>query len=78
MAGGTELSFLVDGELRNRTRTTALAFSRPRRGSLDMRHRLPDLLGRFGGIVAVDADRLLKGLSHPRPPERTSGEKLFD
>ena len=42
-----------------------------------MRHRLPDLLGRFGGIVAVDADRLLRGLLGPRPPERTDGCKRF-
>jgi hypothetical protein len=36
-------SFLVDGELISRTRTTATAFSRPREGSLDMRRRLPGL-----------------------------------
>ena len=48
---------LVDGELRSRNRTTALAFSRPRRDCLDMRRRLPGLLGRFGGNVAVIADR---------------------
>ena len=52
-----------------------MAFSRPQEAGLDMRHRLPGLLGRFGGIVAVDADRLLRGLSHPRPPERTGGEE---
>jgi len=28
-----------------------------------MRHRLPDRLGRFDGIVAVDADRLVRGYS---------------
>ena len=43
------MSFLVDGELRSRNRTTALAFSRPRRGGLDMRHRLP---GRLVGLAA--------------------------
>ena len=64
-------SFLVDGELISRTRTTATAFSRPREGSLDMRRRLPGLLGRFGGNVAVIADRLVIGLSSPRPPKRT-------
>jgi hypothetical protein len=33
----------VDGELISRNRTTALAFSFPRRVGLDMRHRLPGL-----------------------------------
>ena len=50
-------SFLVDGELISRQQTNATAFSHLRRGSLDMRRRLPGLWGRFGGIVAVDADR---------------------
>ena len=44
-----KLSFLVDGELRSRARTTALAFSRPRRNGLDIRHRLP---GRLVGLAA--------------------------
>ncbi len=30
-----------------------------------MRRRLPGLLGRFGGNVAVIADRLVRGLSGP-------------
>ena len=67
----------MDGELRNRNRATALAFSRPRRDGLDMRHRLPGLLGRGGGNVAVIADRLLRGFLRPHPPERTSGGKRF-
>jgi hypothetical protein len=33
----------VAGELRTRNKTSAGAFSRPRRGDLDIRHRLPDL-----------------------------------
>lgn len=36
-----EKVFPVDGELRSRTVTTALAFSFPRRVGLDMRHRPP-------------------------------------
>jgi len=59
------MSFLVDGEFLSRSRTTAAAFSRPRRDSLDMRRRLPGLWGRFGGIVAVDADRLVRGFEVP-------------
>ena len=43
------MSFLVDGELISRLQTTALAFSRPRGGSLDMRHRLP---ARLVGLAA--------------------------
>ena len=42
-----------------------------------MRRRLPGLLGRFGGNVAVIANRVMRGLSHPRPPERTAGGKRF-
>jgi len=42
-----------------------------------MRHRFPGLLGRFGGIVAADADRLFRGLIGARPPERTGGGKRF-
>jgi hypothetical protein len=45
------MSFLVDGELTSRTKTTAMAFSHLRGGGLDMRHRLPDLFSQFGGIV---------------------------
>ena len=52
--------------------------SRPRRDRLDMRHRFPGLLGRFGGIVAADADRLFRGLIGARPPERTGGGERFD
>jgi hypothetical protein len=39
----------VDGELESRTESTATAFGRPRGDGLDMRRRLPGLLGRFGG-----------------------------
>ncbi|MEI6676692.1 MAG: hypothetical protein WCO57_16095, partial [Verrucomicrobiota bacterium] len=42
-----------------------------------MRRRLPGRLGRFGGNVAVIANRVMRGLSHPRPPERTDGGKRF-
>jgi len=59
MAGRTGLSFLVDGEFSSRTKSTATAFSRPRKGGLDMRRRLPGLLGRFGGNVAVIANRFV-------------------
>jgi hypothetical protein len=55
------VSFLVDGELRSRTKSTATAFSRPREDSLDMRRRLPGRLGRFGGNVAVIANRFVRG-----------------
>ena len=53
----------------SRTVSTAVIFSLPRRGGLDMHRSWP--LGRFGGIVAVDADRLLRGFLVPHPPERT-------
>ena len=43
------MSFLVDGELISRLQTTALVFSRPRRGGLDIHHRLP---GRLVGLAA--------------------------
>ena len=49
MAGMTGRSFQVDGELISRSQATALAFSRPQRGSLDMRHRLP---GHLVGLAA--------------------------
>jgi hypothetical protein len=49
MAGMTGLPFQVDGEFESRNRTTALAFSRPRGGGLDMRHRLP---GHLVGLAA--------------------------
>lgn len=43
----------VAGELRTRVKTSAGAFSHPRGGDLDMRHRLPDPCGawrrRFSG-----------------------------
>jgi len=32
-------------------------------------------LGRFGGIVTVDANRCLRGFSSPRPLKRTPGWK---
>lgn len=34
-----------------------------------MRHRLPGRSVGYGGIVAVDADRLLRGLLGPHPPK---------
>ena len=52
---GRESSFLVDGELRSRTKSIATAFGRRREDGLDMRRRGPGLLGRFGGIVEVHA-----------------------
>jgi hypothetical protein len=39
---------------------------------LDIRHRLPGHFGRFGGIVAVDADRVVTELLISHPPQRTS------
>ena len=54
---GRNVSFLVDGELRSCQKSAATAFSLPREVGLDMRRRLPGLLGRFGGNVAVIADR---------------------
>ena len=54
--------------------TLATAFGLLRRVGLDMRRRLPGLLGRFGGIVATDASRqVVWSFLRPRPPERTSG-----
>ena len=49
MVGRISESFPVDGELISRARTTALAFSRPRGGGLDIRHRLP---GPLVGLAA--------------------------
>jgi len=42
-------SFLVDGELKSRKQTTATAFSRPLKDSLDMRRRPP---GPWVGLAA--------------------------
>ena len=36
------MSFLVDGELISRNKTTVTVFGRPRRGSLDIHRHLPD------------------------------------
>jgi hypothetical protein len=65
-------SFLVDGELRSRNRTTAMAFGRlPEGWRLGHAPPPPRPFGRFGGIVAVDADRLSRGYSEPiRQSER--------
>jgi len=51
-------SFLVDGEFKSRTEPTAMAFGRlPEGRQLGHTPPPPRPLGRFGGIVAVDADR---------------------
>ncbi len=71
------MSFPVDGELTSRNKTTAMAFSHPRRGGLDIRHRLPGRLVGLAASFAVDADRLLLGLLSPCPMERT-GELIGD
>ncbi len=65
------MSFLVDGELISRNKTTVTVFGRPRRGSLDIHRHLPDPWVGLAASFAVDADRLLRGLLGPHPPERT-------
>jgi hypothetical protein len=68
------LSFLVDGELEkpNAVDRDGLWPDSPKAGGLDMRHRLPGHFGRFGRIVAVDADRCVRGFLNPHLPEWTS------
>lgn len=50
-------SSMVDGELISCQKPAAAAFSRPRRGGLYMRRRLPDLWVGLAAIFAVIADR---------------------
>lgn len=45
------VSFRVDGELRSCQQTAATAFSRPRKGGLDMRRRLPGRLARLAASL---------------------------
>jgi hypothetical protein len=66
LPGGRGVERVATGRLR-----WPLADS-PKAGGLDMRHRLPGHLVGLAASFAVDADRLLRGLSHPHPPERTS------
>ncbi len=54
---GPNVSSMVDGELRSRTETTAAAFSRSPKGRPEHAPPPPRPLGRFGGNVAVIADR---------------------
>ena len=53
------MSFPEAGESKSRCRLIAIAFGppAPEVAGLDMRHRIPGLLGRFGGNVAVIANR---------------------
>ena len=60
-AGGSVRSFLVDGELESWQKSAATAFSRPRRGDLDMRRRLPGRLVGLAAMFAVIADRFCQG-----------------
>ena len=55
----------VAGEFRTRGKTSAEAFSHPREGDLDIRHRLPDPFGPGGGVVSVNAHRLPRGSNAP-------------
>ena len=57
MRGGPNVSSMVDGELRSRTETTAAAFSRSPKGRPEHAPPPPRPLGRFGGNIAVIADR---------------------
>ena len=49
----------------------------PKAGDLDMRHRLPGLSVRFGGIVAVDADRVVRGYSDLIRVDGLNGSTTF-
>ena len=54
-------SFLVDGEFKSCQKSAATAFSRPRRGSLDMRRCLPGRLVGLAAMWAVIANRFWLG-----------------
>ena len=59
MGKAGRLSFLVDGELESRVKTTTMAFGRlPEGRRLGHAPPPPRPFGRGGGIVAVDAARL--------------------
>jgi hypothetical protein len=62
---GLLTSFLADGELESRAKTTAMAFGHSRGSRLAIRPRLPGFLAGLAVSFAVDADRLLRGLSDP-------------
>jgi hypothetical protein len=67
----------VDGELEEPYQDDCDGLWSPPKRRLGHAPPPPRPFGRFGGIVAVDADRLVQGLLNPYPPERTWKENQY-